>query len=509
MQFSTSNQNNCSSTLNQTEYNDTNDESRPCNSRSIPIIVNGNSNFVDDTSKLILDQCNDLCDIDSPISIIPSNDNTKDWEILQLKQERDDAKYQAKMHHEQLEAILQAIKLASRLASTDTSAIGPSLPPTSIQTDIDKIQRKWKLEETSFPNLITCIHRLHSHISNLRMEADTNLYELREVNNQLHCHHRQNQKLKKALKKLYQKDLEISQELSCKKKEKQNFVRKVKSYVIRKRKEELEKDEIHIATQLTLHESMLKTSSSNSTSTSSRKQSTLPFIVDISSLGNRKRTSTVDSTLSQPFSDIDKSEAFIDTTGKHRNYSYDFENEIMDESAIVQSSADICLDTVSSSSSSSYITSRPLVTNDCVATVVIVSPVHDNKKSNSKSISSFAGMITHVKKKKKPSLILNDPVNTTDSVIEHNISQPISSHNSIAKHTVGDTSLVSVNANNDDEICKQSFFNKLKGNKANCSNTNTIAITENVKQKKEKHSFFRLGASRIKKEKSEHYPAVK
>ena len=509
MQLSTSKENSCSSTLNQTEYNDINDESRPCNSSSYPIIVNGNSNFVDDTSKLVLDQCNDSCDIDSPISIIPSNDNTKDCEILQLKRERDEAKYQAKRHHEQLEAILQAIKLASRLASTDTPAVGSSLLPTFIEADIDKIQRKWKLEETSFPNLITCIHRLHSHISNLRMEADTNLNELREVNNQLHFRHRQNQKLKKALKKLYQKDLEISQELSCKKKEKQNFVRKVKSYVIRKRKEELEKDEIHIATQLTLHESMLKTNSSNSASTSSRKQSTLPFIVDISSLGNRKRTSTVDSTLSQPFSDIDKSEAFIDTTGKHRNYSYDFENEIMDDSPVVQSSDEICLDTVSNASSSSYITSRPLVTNDCVATVMIVSPLPDSKNSNSKSTSSFAGMITHVKKKKKPSLILNDPVNTTDTVIEHNISQPISSHNSIAKHTVGDTSLVSVNANNDDEICKQSFFNKLKGNKANCSNTNTIAITENVKQKKEKHLFFRLGASRIKKEKSEHYPAVK
>ena len=85
-----------------------------------------------------------------------------------------------------------------------------SLLPTFIEADIDKIQRKWKLEETSFPNLITCIHRLHSHISNLRMEADTNLNELREVNNQLHFRHRQNQKLKKALKKLYQKDLEIS-----------------------------------------------------------------------------------------------------------------------------------------------------------------------------------------------------------------------------------------------------------------------------------------------------------
>ena len=149
---------------------------------------------------------------------------------------------------------------------------------------------------------------------------------------------------------------------------------------------------------------------------------------------------------------------------------------------------------MSSALSSSYITSRLLVTDYCVATVVIIYPLHNGKNRNYRITSSFAGMINHVKKKKTFFLILNDPVNTAGTVIEHNIYQPMSSHNSITKKRVDDTFLVLINANDDDETCKNFLFDKLKGNK---SNINNIAIAEYFKQVN-KSLINKLGVSWIK-----------
>ena len=157
-------------------------------------------------------------------------------------------------------ALLTAIGLASRLASLDsrqykeeTSTCSTSLssssaapntnttpeqePPTSsqaptrstsIQSQLDELQSRWMLEDTSLPHLIESIHRLQSNAILLQREAATATEEVATLQTALAESNAKQKRLERIIRKLFDENERLRQKLTKRRKKRDEFVRNVR-----------------------------------------------------------------------------------------------------------------------------------------------------------------------------------------------------------------------------------------------------------------------------------------
>ena len=312
-----------------------------------------------------------------------------------VTQERNEARAEVIQYKEQMDILLQAIDLASKLASLDPGSYtyhhkdthqeqkdccpttvqsqspsqelqspspSPSPSPSTLQAQVDNLQDSWKLEETSIPNLMSSIHRLQSNITHLQTETDSVLpqNQLLQKDNLQYSH--QMNDMKNAITKLYKDNVKLKRRLSNVKDKKRTLIQNVKQYL--KRKEELDEEKMHMTANLQIHESALKVKKQcPSCSIEENTSTSTNAIDDIHSLGNgteteivgpsttvinRQRSSTYDSA----FSDISCDMGF----------SHEFEN--------LHDPGDC---DVSYSSSASSCSSFSLVTDECISTLRLAS----------------------------------------------------------------------------------------------------------------------------------------
>ncbi len=208
---------------------------------------------------------------------------------------------------EQLDIILHAISLASKLAAIDVES--PSTEQSdsassrlistrikeqmTIQAEIDRLQQQWKLEDTALPSLIASIHRLQSHIGHLQNESDSLTSRFRSTEELMHEAQTQNSKLRKACLKVFRQNKKLKLKLQSKKKETRNFVSAVREFLTKKKQEEIDTEEFLVA----CHESMLKKSCEMNNSASA--VAVLDSADTPAEVGNRARTFTAESTFSE------------------------------------------------------------------------------------------------------------------------------------------------------------------------------------------------------------------
>ena len=156
-------------------------------------------------------------------------------------------------------ALLTAIGLTSRLASLDarqykeeTSACSTSSsssaapntnttpeqePPTSsqaptrstsIQSQLDELQSRWMLEDTSLPHLIESIHRLQSNAILLQTEAATATEEVATLQTDLAESNAKQKRLERIIRKLFDENEQLRQKLTRRRKKRDEFVKNVR-----------------------------------------------------------------------------------------------------------------------------------------------------------------------------------------------------------------------------------------------------------------------------------------
>ena len=234
------------------------------------------------------------------------NDNAgESSSSLSLIEQLSQAKERADNNQEQLDVLLQAIALISKLASLDYSDHNTTTSTTTttaqsrtqIQAKLDNLQQQWKLEDTPIPTLLSSIHRLQSNME----ESNHLISQIHATNTTLQKYRTHNSKLKIACKKLYGQNTKYAEKIKRKKKESRNFVRTVKDFVTKKKQEQLDTEEFIVA----VHETMLKKNFASGVSGGSGGTggtgSGSSNSVGGNSSGNRPRTATSESA----FSDLD------------------------------------------------------------------------------------------------------------------------------------------------------------------------------------------------------------
>uniref|UniRef100_A0A7S3PZM9 PDZ domain-containing protein n=1 Tax=Chaetoceros debilis TaxID=122233 RepID=A0A7S3PZM9_9STRA len=238
-------------------------------------------------------------------------------EMERLRKDRDEARRQTQCYEEKFEKLFLGLSLISELSSLDPNATSElkdltdercddgftsvilssySSRSSSIQKRLDNLQQSWKLEDTPIPKIVASIYMLHSNVINLQKQADvyntseTSQQTITSLQDQISSYKSDNKKLKKAAKRLLADNKKMREKVNERRAEKRNLVKSVKEYVKKKREEEITKEELFVATKLTVHETVLK-----------------------STQGNRQRSWTGDSAVST-FSDLgtylEKDESF-------------------------------------------------------------------------------------------------------------------------------------------------------------------------------------------------------
>jgi len=129
---------------------------------------------------------------------------------------------------------------------------------STIQSRLDELKDQWKLEQTPILKITSSIHRLQSHLYHVQNEADIAMSQVRSLNYDVVKYKKRNDKLEKVVKNLHKSNTNLKSRLKETKNAKKCFVNSVKDYVKRKRVEELDKEELHVATRLTIHEKLLQ-----------------------------------------------------------------------------------------------------------------------------------------------------------------------------------------------------------------------------------------------------------
>ncbi len=300
----------------------------------------------------------------------PARVGYNDDEVQQLRKERDDALGRVNHFQHQLDILFQSMTLISRLSAMDSESYSRTIATTcsaddvscssstsSIQAQLDQLQQEWKLEQTPIPKLISSVHRLHSNIQLLQSQADnyntnenTSNQVISSLKEKVATCKEENKMLKKATKKLMHNNKRMKEKLNEKRAERKSLVRSVREYVKKKKEEDLDKEELFVATKLTVHESMLKNARNNN---------------ENGNTSNRQRTWTGDSiqSLSSTFSDFDDSFQYIhhDYDSSHlldeeNNESNDVGEPPMRQGYSTDSSISLCDSPASSSSVTSYVT---------------------------------------------------------------------------------------------------------------------------------------------------------
>lgn len=200
-------------------------------------------------------------------------------------------------HSDQVQILLQALSLTSQLASLDTESYKTNYP--EIQKELDDIQKRWKLEETPIPSLVSSIHRLQSSLFHIDSEHDFHSQTVLEnftLKKKVQDIDEDRFTLKRAVKKLVKKNQILEEKLSRNQHESRKLFSSMKAFIRQKHVEQLDAKELVEKTKLSLHEHMLKQGGNVSE----------PDI-----FGNRSRSYTAESGLSYP-SDLDTL-SYLDT----------------------------------------------------------------------------------------------------------------------------------------------------------------------------------------------------
>lgn len=215
-------------------------------------------------------------DPSSPQTLSPSNDIPKSSS--------------GESHSDQIQVLLQSLSLACQLASMDTTSYKRKYP--DIQKELDDIQKRWRLEDTPIPTIISSIHALQSKLSHVDSEADYHSQTILEniaLKQKVQDIEEDRFTLKRAVKKLIKKNQVLEEKLSQNQHENRRLFTSVKNFIQKKHAEQLDAKEFVEKTKLSLHEHMLK-------------QGCVVSETDV--VGNRVRSYTGDSGLSY-LSDLD------------------------------------------------------------------------------------------------------------------------------------------------------------------------------------------------------------
>lgn len=161
---------------------------------------------------------------------------------------------------DQVSVLLQSLDLLTRLAKLDSATYQRTLTSdvadndldnaAALQRQLDDLQGKWKLEETSVPCLLDSIHRLHSACAQYQSHADNLAVENDKLHEELRSSAKRVTKLETGIQKLHTKTERLKDKLQSKKEEKQAILKSVRSYVADFQKNDMD----GIATQLAAHE---------------------------------------------------------------------------------------------------------------------------------------------------------------------------------------------------------------------------------------------------------------
>lgn len=171
--------------------------------------------------------------------------------------------------NDEVKALLQAIHIMSRLASMDAAKYTATMAPAAdagptdgalaLQHQLDELQQKWKLEETSVPTVAQQIHRLQSHVSHLEREQDQHTMDWQQHLDHESASQARIRQLERAVQKLHRKTEKLQKKLKEKQKERKSIVRQVKDYVgqVKKQEEQNAEDQI-LSHQVYAHERLLR-----------------------------------------------------------------------------------------------------------------------------------------------------------------------------------------------------------------------------------------------------------
>lgn len=209
---------------------------------------------------------------------------------------------------EQLGVLFKVTELASKLASMDSDIYHQQTfvsnnhenklcnevygtTKQEIQSQLDIYSNNWQLEQTQFPTLISSVHRLHSNIGHLQNENSDLLNQVRSMKSLLQEQEFQNQRLRKACRKLYKQNQKLKEKFQKSNQENKVLKNSLEQFKHQCEQEEMDMEELKVA----CHETLLKNHGH-----ASKHMESVPMSSPSRSY-NRVRTSTVDST----FSDFD------------------------------------------------------------------------------------------------------------------------------------------------------------------------------------------------------------
>mmetsp|Transcript_31639 Transcript_31639/g.36914 ORF Transcript_31639/g.36914 Transcript_31639/m.36914 type:complete len:437 (+) Transcript_31639:133-1443(+) len=195
-----------------------------------------------------------MCTTQTVASVCKSNEMPNSNDTHENSQS--DLNRQIKNAREQLDALLESVNLVSALAYMNSEAY-QQRSQQEIKL-LNELENRWKLEDTPLPNLISSINRLQSNVIHLQGENKQDLEEIRTLHKRIALCESENKKYKKVTKELLNKNKKLKQRLEKEEHENKALVKSVKKYIKKKREEDLDKEQLHVATQSLVHESMLK-----------------------------------------------------------------------------------------------------------------------------------------------------------------------------------------------------------------------------------------------------------
>lgn len=173
-----------------------------------------------------------------------------------LKDENERLHQLMKEKDEQVEALLYAIDLLSKLSCSSESNIGEG-DKYRISKALNELNSKWNFDETAIPIILSEIHKLQSAINVVSTEADLSESENKSLRESLKKYEDCNLTLSNTVKKLYNRNLKLKKNLKKAYKENKKLATFLKYCTIKARMECEENEMKNLELQTALHEKSL------------------------------------------------------------------------------------------------------------------------------------------------------------------------------------------------------------------------------------------------------------
>jgi len=208
--------------------------------------------------------------------------------IDQLTEQRDEARRSAMENQEQLDVLMTALKLVSKLAAMDSDAYHLShieyneikshdcqqrksikrksynernIKTYTIQSELDSILQRWKLEETPLLYLLSSINSLHSQNFHTKSDADELIPQVHSLRHDIEQYKARNRKLENAVKKLYKNNLKSEKYFKDREGEHKAIVNNLRGDIENMKVRDSE--ELHLVKQVAMHEKIMQIGNTN------------------------------------------------------------------------------------------------------------------------------------------------------------------------------------------------------------------------------------------------------